>query len=115
MKIEDQRTAKIIFVVRDPRSILISGLNYFKINFFKAKVSEQRLLKRGINHILSRTTFGKKILRTQIKKAIFSGNRKLSTWTSLSWAEHFDQFLGVNNNVLVIKYENLREKLYVKF
>ncbi|WP_299098578.1 sulfotransferase domain-containing protein [uncultured Winogradskyella sp.] len=81
---------KIIYIIRDPRDVVISGLYFFKF-----------LKKSSIIDKLSPKAFKKK----QMIKAVLSGNEKVNQWCKFSWKNHYNGYL--NKDILFVKYEDL--------
>ena len=89
-----QNTLGVIYVIRDPRNVITSVLNYFhKTNY-----------KDALDFMMD----AEKIL----------GNTETETGVPTiisSWANHFNSWKKFNKNYLLIKYENLLEKPYEEF
>ena len=102
-----QEIDTLIYVIRDPRDIVFSGLHYFQFDFPKP----QQLLKRfGLNGLLYPT--GRKLLNRskRLKKrkminAILNGDDTVNRWCAVSWEQHFKPYL--ENGVLFVKYEDV--------
>ncbi len=98
---------KIIYVIRDPRDVVISGAHFFEFDRFPA-----------IRKFLDKFPFGKslydkiiyKIIHheqcniEQMMKTILMGSKKLS-WCHVPWTEHYKSYL--NSPVLFIRYEDM--------
>lgn len=96
---------KIIYIVRDPRDVVISGIHYFS---FLPKLFAERRNKQKINQVLRKTynrLISKKEKKRQMIDTVFNGNKKMNLWLSLSWKEHFSSYL--DKGILLIKYEEL--------
>ncbi len=98
---------KIIYVIRDPRDIVVSGVYYFEFPTFiftflnKMKLYKvSSLFKKVYNKLLPT-----KFKRTKMIHAVLNGNIKISYWLKIPWEEHFKDYM--NRNILFIKYENL--------
>lgn len=105
---------KIIYVVRDPRDIYVSGLNYF--NFFNYRffdflftipygIKVVRFIKNILN---SKISVGYK--KRKLRNAIFNGDSSLQEWLSVSWATHVEGYF--KSDILIIKYEDMLENPY---
>ena len=100
---------KIIYVVRDPRDIVISAGHFFPLNRFNK-----------LKKIFSYFTGGNKLYRTIFEKsnyrnkkfieAILYGNKFIHPWLSISWAQHILPY--INNNIFLIQYENLYKNTF---
>jgi len=101
---------KIIYIIRDPRDIVISGLHYFNFLpngfYFLKKKSFFGLGKtlRRIGHRLVSRNSRKK----QMIQAILTGNSAISPWFKGGWKNHYKSFM--DSDVLYIKYEDLLER-----
>ena len=100
---------KIIYIIRDPRDILYSGIGYF--NFIKGNYID-KLFKLSYGHYIisfikrvSNSKFGFYYKKKRLKRAIFFGDIKLQEWLSVSWEEHVIGYQ--NKNILFIRYEDL--------
>jgi len=110
LKPEDLNTAKIIYVIRDPRDISLSARSFFK--YYKHPPSPtdstpKRFLKRLINKF-NRAFNGKIKLRNLTNDAILNGNEKLHYWCRVSWQKHLTPYLE-SEDVLKIKFEDALE------
>jgi len=82
---DNQNTIGTIYVVRDPRDVLVSSSVYFNISFEETK----------------NTMFKKELIITNVE-----GNKPISSLVS-SWSDHYNSWVKYNKNILLIKYENL--------
>lgn len=99
---------KIIYVVRDPRDIVFSGLNYFyninppfNLNSGFASISS---IKKSIN-LFYRAYIGKSKMKKKMIEAVLYGNSEVHYWCRNSWEFHVNQFIE-NPNILIVKYED---------
>jgi len=96
----DKKVYKIIYIIRDPRDIVISGAHFFNFSsplgsFFK---------KFRLNNLLKDLSFEKK--KKKMIRAILYGNNKNKTfWLGVPWSLHYKDYL--KKEVLFIKYEDL--------
>lgn len=121
---EDSTSSKLIYVIRDPRDVSISGRNYF---FFKDYIfstidwSKEGLFPKIANysklflnqlhqkvHKLYLKLRGKDIRDREMNKAILYGNENVHHWCRVSWKTHITPYIN-NPGVLVIKYESVFE------
>ena len=96
---------KAIYIVRDPRDVVVSGIYYFS---FLPRLLARKVAVSNINSILRKTynkLVSKKEKKRQMIKAVLNGDKKINPWLSFSWKEHYDSYC--NKNILVIKYEDL--------
>ena len=96
---------KIIYIVRDPRDVVISGVHYFS---FLPKLLAKKNKNLKINSVLRKTynkLVSKKEKKRQMINTVLNGNKKINPWFESSWKEHSSSFL--NKDILIIKYEDL--------
>ena len=96
---------KIIYIIRDPRDVVVSGVYYF--NFLPRLLAKKKVLYK-INSILRKTynqLVSNKEKKRQMIQAVLYGNKNINPWLSTSWLNHFTPYL--NSNILFIKYEDL--------
>lgn len=109
---EDKENSKLIYIIRDPRDVSISGQNYFKLRLISNSNSSNRTLKNSINFLIKVLNhaytkfFGRKIMKREMHKAILKGNKDISHWCRIDWKSHIKPYIK-DNNILKIKYENL--------
>ena len=112
LNLDDQQSSYLIYVIRDPRDISISGRNYFSpkliLNFnwsSKSIISKRlNLLKTKINHVYIKI-FGKGLMKRSMNKAVLNGNAKVHYWCRVSWKTHLIPYLK-NPKVLKVNYES---------
>lgn len=97
---------KIIYIVRDPRDVVISGIYYF--NFLprfliKKKIIINNFYKKGYYKITS-----KKEKKRQMIDAVLNGNSKINTWLANSWNKHLSDYQ--QKNILIVTYEDLLDQ-----
>jgi len=98
---------KMIYVLRDPRDVVISGLHYFIfipqmfsfINKFKM-LGLGKLMRKALNRLLSKNTKKKRMI-----KAILHGDSQVDYWLKTSWKDHYNSYK--DQEVLFVKYEDL--------
>ena len=95
---------KIIYIIRDPRDVTISGLYYFsflpKLLATKEGLALNTVLKKTYNKLVS-----KKEKKRQMIQAVLNGNSNLNTWLKLPWNDHYLPYQ--KENIFFIKYEDL--------
>ena len=99
---------KIIYVVRDPRDIVVSGAHYFnRVSPFRKDKMSQSLLGRLINKV-HWILVGESKMRQEMVRAVCVGNKWIHRWCAVSWSDHV---LGYKNhpNVHFVRYEDLLE------
>lgn len=106
---DDLRNAKIIYIIRDPRDITLSGMNFFFrpsiINNFKSSNKYIKYLISRLNYYY-RIVYGLKSVKKDMIKAVLEGNPSVHYWCRISWKEHLTPYMQ-NSNVNKINYENL--------
>lgn len=99
---------KIIYIVRDPRDIVISGIYYFSFSIpFVARFLKniglkefEMFLSRIINKLLT-----KREKKRQLIKSVLKGDKNVNYWFKFAWKEHCLSFK--NQNILCLKYEDI--------
>jgi len=100
---------KMIYIVRDPRDIVVSGAYHF--SFLPLRVKS--VLRKMIKSQTKRTKFNHKLSsmmslakRKSMMIALVNGQSTYQLkWMSTSWIEHVNPF--INKNIFILKYENL--------
>lgn len=99
---------KIIYVIRDPRDVAISGANYFKFNREKVIRKITKKVPIGKNYLLKallRILNGEQYRIDQMMNAIFFGAGDVDHWLRISWKDHYTPYM--DNGLLFIRYEDL--------
>ena len=95
---------KRIYILRDPRDVVVSGLYYFrflpKLLAIKEGLTLSPVLKKTYNKLVS-----KKEKKRQMIQAVLHGNNNLNSWLKLSWNNHYLPYH--KENILFIKFEDL--------
>jgi len=99
----------IIYVMRDPRDIAVSGSRYFD---FVNKKYRKILLKIPYGLGIYRRTIGKLIPSQKEKldrviQDLLYGKGTVGYWTNVSWKGHYKPYFDAG--VLVVKYEDMLE------
>jgi len=101
---KDKRSlSKVVYVLRDPRDVLVSGLYYFGLTPNK-KVQESLLLRLAYKAYFN--LGGKQHTKQEMLQAILFGNKRLSYWCRVSWKDHVAPYQN-DPTVLKIRYESL--------
>ena len=98
---------KIIYVIRDPRDIVFSGIPYFYADF--RKKTEHQLLTLLIPDKMHFWLGGRHKIKREMIQAVLHGNANVHAWCKVSWSRHMTPFLQ-RPDILKIKYEALLEK-----
>ncbi|MBU0993972.1 MAG: sulfotransferase domain-containing protein [Proteobacteria bacterium] len=99
----------LLYVLRDPRDIAVSGANYF--NFDKINLIEQ--LFRKINKrklYLSLFPIAETYQINRMSRAIIQGDKTLHKWLKISWRNHYKPYLDAG--VLFVQYEKMLSSPY---
>jgi len=102
-KASKQKIYKIIYIIRDPRDVVISGVHYF--NFLPKQLSKK---ESDVNRVLKKVyykTVSKKEKKRQMIKAVLYGNNTINHWFATSWKNHFTDYNS--SSILFVKYEDL--------
>jgi hypothetical protein len=95
---------KIIYIIRDPRDVVVSGINFFK--FYPKFIANNYLFKKfSFIKKVSSKFVSEKEKKQQMIQAVLSGNKSISQWFVQSWKTHYEEYL--NKDILFISYENL--------
>ena len=105
----ENKVHKIIYIIRDPRDIVISSKHYFDLAFeilpgkFKKHLVGKFLnaLSRRISRVFLTDNYKKK----RMINMVLNGDKRVNEWCSVSWKEHHHPYH--KNDVLFIKYEDL--------
>lgn len=110
---EDVISAKIIYIIRDPRDVSISGRNYFLIPRFSSKKSSRKGFIPQVIHTLEEVTtkilevvMTKLFIKSEMNKAVLYGNKNISPWCRISWKTHITPYIN-NSNILKVQYESV--------
>jgi hypothetical protein len=100
-KASELKIHKIIYIVRDPRDIVISGVHYF--NFKRTLFSKMSKFSKATT--LLNKTISNKEKKKQMILSVLNGSETVNTWHKNSWQKHYSTYL--NKNILFVKYEDL--------
>lgn len=110
----DQNIHKIIYIVRDPRDVVLSGLHYFDLSEFRwIDWLEKKILSRKdfIADLADKVFYISKRRAEKMVEILLKGSENLSfreerTWLKPSWRKHVTPFLA-SKDILKIRYEDL--------
>jgi hypothetical protein len=119
---EDIRSSKLIYVIRDPRDVSLSGRNYFFFTgYFYSTIdwSKDGLIPKIANlpkiflnqlhkklHGSYLKLRGNKVREREMNKAVLYGNKRLHHWCGVSWKEHITPYIN-NPETLKVQYESV--------
>jgi hypothetical protein len=115
IKKEDLLNSKIIYIVRDPRDVSLSGRNFFGLghNLFDfANSKTSNFQSKAVNKIKSKLNYFYKIIylnrmrKIRMENAVLNGDDRVHHWCRISWKNHLLPF-SENSGVLILKYESL--------
>ena len=98
----------IIYILRDPRDIAISGASYFQFDRFPKLAALFRSVRRGEK--LYRHTFYPLLVRQdyrleQMTEALLHGSAAVHNWVRVSWRDHWQPYERAG--VPIVRYEDL--------
>lgn len=98
---------KIIYIIRDPRDICISGYRFFKICRFPLLKKYTSLLPggEGIYKKIDQLITSPDYRMDRMVKAVLYGSRDIDQWVCIPWADHYKPYMS--NGYLILKYEDL--------
>lgn len=90
----DRKTIwKLIYLVRDPRDVVVSGAHFFEIPVY-LKDPANRIIAR-VGQTISQVISPKKALSKKIDRmihAVLHGDPKITPWLGQSWLNHYRSF-----------------------
>ena len=92
----------IIYIVRDPRDVVISSADYFKYKFGKTLTIIEKIPLIGFK-------IKQQLIISKYISIVLNGSPNLNKWFSYSWLEHQNTYLD-KENVIIVKYEHLLNK-----
>lgn len=100
----NETSTKMIYVIRDPRDICVSGAHYF--NHVSPIPSKSRNIAIRFVNKLHWELAGKRRMIQEMAKALLVGNERIHHWCRVSWKAHVTPFLD-RDDVLLIQYDRL--------
>jgi hypothetical protein len=103
---------KIIYLVRDPRDVVISGTKYFQLTEVLKERNTLIKIYNKIQFLLTKPFYPKWnyidfLKKKQLIKAVLEGNEKVHFWCKISWKKHVLPYLN-HSSVLCLRYEDLK-------
>ncbi|MGK7931020.1 MAG: sulfotransferase domain-containing protein [Microcystaceae cyanobacterium] len=96
---------KIIYIIRDPRDVCVSGASFFPFERFPllgkymSQFPQGRKVYRLINRVLSPPSYRIK----QMMHTVINGSHKVHLWVRIPWKNHYEPYF--NDNYFIVKYE----------
>ncbi len=104
--VNGNNTEKVIYIVRDPRDVIVSALHYFNKPFAHPILFYLMKFFRIEKQYSSRYRLAKKRI-DRMTDFLLYGTKKLP-WMHNPWSEHVESYL--RSEALLIRYEDLLEK-----
>jgi len=99
---------KVIYIIRDPRDIAVSGANQLK--FYRADIFNSLLnIHPKIKSVLYHLTTTKAQKLDHMINLIFHGNPNIP-WCWIPWAQHYRPYY--QEGILFVRYEDLLDDTY---
>ncbi|MBA3833158.1 MAG: sulfotransferase domain-containing protein [Chthoniobacterales bacterium] len=101
-------TTQIIYVLRDPRDIAISGANYFEFEHYPQIAFFFRRFRRGeklYRHTLYRLLVRRDFRLEKMTEALLEGAGEVHNWCRVSWSKHRRAYEEAG--VPIVRYEDL--------
>ena len=99
----------IIYVIRDPRDIVISGAKFFGLKAEELpkwlNLTKKTLLKFPKGHTISSKMITEPFKISRMANAVLNGSSKVHKWCSVSWQEHYCSYL--KQNCIFVRYEDM--------
>ncbi len=104
----DDSQTWLVYILRDPRDIVISAANYFQFDRFPGLVGIFRRVRRGEK--LYRHTLYPFLVRANYRlermtEALLYGSAAVHNWVRISWADHWRPYEEAG--VPIVRYEDL--------
>ena len=98
----------IIYILRDPRDIAISGANHFQFDRFPKLAALFRSVQRGeklYRHTLYPLLVWQDYRLEQMTEALLHGSAAVHNWVRVSWRDHWRPYERAG--VPIVRYEDL--------
>ena len=98
----------VIYVLRDPRDIAISGSSFFEFNRFPRAAAFFRKFRRGeklYRHTVRRFFIRQNYRLEKMTDALLHGSAEVHNWCAVSWSEHRRPYERAG--VPIVRYEDL--------
>lgn len=101
---------KVIYVLRDPRDICLSGSKYFQFEHFPKLSRYTKRVPKLQNHLekaakkLSRTSYSHSCIN-QMVNAVLHGSKEVHWYVRMPWKAHYEAYM--ENRCFYVKYEDM--------
>ncbi|MGI8889635.1 MAG: sulfotransferase domain-containing protein [Chthoniobacterales bacterium] len=99
---------KVIYILRDPRDLVISAANYFQFDRFPRLAAFFRALPQGgklYRHTLYPLLVREDHRLARMTEAVLHGSASVHNWVRISWSEHWRPYAEAG--LPIIRYEDL--------
>ena len=99
---------RVIYILRDPRDVTVSGSNHFQFDRFPAIARLFGLLPNGeklYRHTLYHLLAPESYRISRMTEAVLHGDATVHNWCRISWSAHLQPYH--DNGVLMMRYEDL--------
>jgi hypothetical protein len=99
---------RVIYVLRDPRDIAISGAHYFEFIKYPRIAALFRKVRRGeklYRHTLYPILVRQNYRLEMMTEALLHGSRAVHNWVRISWKQHWGPYHRAGT--LIVRYEDL--------
>ncbi|MEM1211269.1 MAG: sulfotransferase domain-containing protein [Planctomycetota bacterium] len=101
----EKQPEKVIYVLRDPRDICVSGVHYFRLGPPRWGRLQRKPVARSVVK-LHWNLIGQYRMRTEMVKAVLEGNERVNGWCKASWLSHLEAYVN-DGRAHVVRYEDL--------
>ena len=101
----------IIYVIRDPRDVSISGANYFQFERYNQIYNLLKKLPKGralFYRIIYKIIYPESFRISQMMNAVLYGSKDVHDWCRIPWNTHYKAYL--ESGYLFVRYEDLLSK-----
>lgn len=105
----DKDIYKIIYVIRDPRDVIISGSHFYRfifpgLRYYLYKLPQGKFVCTKLEGVLNRT-IGLYNKRKVMMQAVLRGKSSTNIKCNISWKNHYESYMP--DKALFIKYEDV--------
>ena len=103
-QVGDLEIHKTIYIVRDPRDVVVSGMYYF--DFLAYRRASVKKWKLGVFKKVILKEISEEKKKKLMISAVLKGDRRLNKWLAPSWKSHLEGYQ--NTSAYIIRYEDLQ-------